>query len=150
MKADFWKTKPLEALSAAEWESLCDRCGLCCLEKLEDQDSGDIYLTSVACQFYEIADCQCLIYEHRHRLNPDCVELTPTRLKHLNWLPESCAYRRLADGKDLPPWHHLVCGDPEAVHRSGVSVRNKAVSGRYADPFDRKSAVIGPPLNRPK
>jgi uncharacterized cysteine cluster protein YcgN (CxxCxxCC family) len=146
MKTDFWKTKPLAAMSPAEWEALCDRCGLCCLEKLEDPQSGDIYLTSIACQFYEITGCQCLIYEHRHRLNPDCVELTPSGLRHLTWLPDSCAYRRLANGQDLPAWHRLVCGDPEAVHESGISVRNKAVCGRYADPADRQSAVIGPPL----
>lgn len=150
MTADFWKTKPLQALSPDEWEALCDRCGLCCLEKLEDRDSGDIYLTSVACQFYDITECRCLIYAHRHFLYPDCVELTPSGLTHLNWLPESCAYRRLANAQDLPPWHHLVCGDPEAVHESGVSVRNKAVCGRYADPSDRISAIIGPPVNRPK
>lgn len=143
---DFWKTRALADLSQTEWEAVCDRCGLCCLEKLEDSDNGEIYLTSITCQFFEIDECHCLIYEHRHDLYPDCVKLTRHNLRRMRWLPETCAYRLLFEGQDLPAWHHLVCGDLQAVHKAGISVQNKAVCGRYADPSDRKAAIIGPPL----
>ena len=139
----FWKTKTLEDLSSDEWESICDGCGLCCLEKLEDPESDEIYVTSITCQFLEIAECNCLIYDFRHELFPDCAELTPQTIHQLHWLPESCSYRLLAAGQDLPKWHYLVCGDPQAVHKAGISIKNKAVSGRYADPYDRISAIIG-------
>jgi uncharacterized cysteine cluster protein YcgN (CxxCxxCC family) len=148
IKPDFWKSRALRDLSPAEWEALCDRCGLCCLEKLEDPDTGEIYLTSITCQFFELSECNCLIYDHRHDLFPDCTELTPHNLEKLHWLPESCAYRLLANGQDLPAWHHLVCGDRQEVHRAGVSVQNKAVCGRYADPSDCKTAIIGPPIKK--
>lgn len=147
---DFWKTKSLAEMTPAEWDALCDRCGLCCLEKLEDPDTGDIYLTSIACEFFEVAECNCLIYEHRHDLYPNCTKLTPQNLKRLRWLPETCGYRILENGRDLPPWHHLVCDDPQAVHQAGISVQNKAVCGRYADPSDRESAIIGSPIKNPK
>ena len=143
IKPGFWKTRALEDLSTDEWESVCDGCGLCCLEKLADPEKGEIYITSITCQFLEIAECKCLIYEHRHDLFPDCAKLTPQNLRQLHWLPESCSYRLLANGQDLPHWHHLVCGDPQAVHKAGVSVQNKAVCGRYADPSDRETAIIG-------
>ena len=114
----FWENKALSELSPDEWEAVCDRCGLCCLEKLEDPEKGEIYITSITCHFFELSKCHCLIYDHRHDLYSGCIELTPQNLRQLHWLPETCAYRLLAEGKDLPAWHHLVCGDPQAVHEA--------------------------------
>ena len=142
MAPEFWETKTLEDMSPDEWEAVCDRCGLCCLEKFEDPDDGMVHTTSLACPFLEIGRCACLIYENREGLHPDCIRLTPQNLPQLGWLPESCSYRLLAGGRQLPPWHHLVCGDPSAVHRAGMSVKNKAVNGRFADPSDLLAAVI--------
>ena len=146
IEPQFWENKALSALSPNEWEAVCDRCGLCCLEKLEDPEKGEIYITSITCHFFELSKCHCLIYDHRYDLHPDCIELTPDNIGQLNWLPETCAYRLLAQGKRLPAWHYLICGDPQAVHEAGISVRDKAVCGRYADPSDRKTAIIGPPI----
>ena len=144
----FWETKTLRELSPSEWEALCDRCGLCCLEKLEDPENGEIYLTSITCDFFELSECHCLIYDYRHDLYPDCIELTPYNLGQLKWLPETCAYRLLAEGKHLPTWHHLVCGDPQAVHETGISVLDKAVCGRYAGLSEWKTAIIGPAIKK--
>ncbi len=124
----FWKTKRLVEMTPAEWDALCDRCGLCCLEKFEYQESGEIFFTSRSCPFLNDDDCTCLIYADRHRLNPQCVELSPELLPQLSWLPDSCAYRLIALERDLPSWHHLVCGDPNAVHTIENAVRIKVVS----------------------
>jgi len=129
----FWKTKPLEALSRDEWESLCDGCGKCCLGKVEDPTTGDLVTTAVACRLLDIEACRCTSYPDRHRFVPDCVRLDARKVRKLSWLPESCAYRRLANGSDLPEWHPLVTGDPENVHRAGQSVRGRALSERDVD-----------------
>ena len=128
----FWKAKRLEEMSAAEWESLCDGCGRCCLHKLRDEDTGALAFTNVACRMLDLKTCRCRDYAHRSLHVPDCVRLTPKSVRKLDWLPPSCAYRRLAEGKDLPWWHPLVSGDPESVHRAGVSVRGRAVSEQKA------------------
>lgn len=132
----FWKTKRLAEMSEAEWESLCDGCGLCCLNKLEDEDTGEIAFTRAACRYLDIGSCRCTDYENRHRNVPDCVALTPAKLHRLHWLPESCAYRLVAEGKDLPWWHPLVSGDPETVHRSGISARGRVVSEEGVDDLE--------------
>jgi uncharacterized cysteine cluster protein YcgN (CxxCxxCC family) len=122
--APFWK-KPLEALTRAEWERLCDGCGRCCLVKLEDEDTGRIHYTDVACRLLEAGACRCSNYGHRRERVPDCVKLTPQTVRTIPWLPPTCAYRLRAEGRDLPSWHPLMSGDPESVHRAGVSVRGR-------------------------
>ncbi|MCT7374933.1 YcgN family cysteine cluster protein [Chelativorans salis] len=121
----FWKTKPLEAMSQAEWESLCDGCGKCCLAKLEDEDTGDIHWTSVACRLFDAGTCRCNDYAGRLKRVPDCVRLTPENVRKLTWLPATCAYRLVAEGKDLAWWHPLISGDPETVHEAGISMRGR-------------------------
>jgi len=123
--APFWKTVPLGQMTPAQWESLCDGCGRCCLEKLEDEDSGDIYFTDIACRLLDSHSCQCSRYRDRFRFVPDCVQLTPRKVPVLPWLPPTCAYRLIEEGKDLYWWHPLVSGDPDSVHGAGVSVRGR-------------------------
>ncbi|TAK49732.1 MAG: YcgN family cysteine cluster protein [Xanthobacteraceae bacterium] len=112
-------------MSDSEWESLCDGCGRCCLEKLEDEDTGRLYFTSVACRLFDEGACRCHDYEHRSERVADCVRLTPANVRSLNWLPSSCAYRLVAEGRDLYWWHPLISGDPDTVHAAGVSVRGR-------------------------
>jgi len=121
----FWKTKTLEEMSNAEWESLCDGCARCCLEKLEDEDTSKIYFTHVSCKLLDAGLCTCKDYPNRSDKVPDCVRLTPQNVRTLNWLPPSCGYRLVAEGRDLYWWHPLVSGDPNTVHEAGVSVRGR-------------------------
>jgi uncharacterized cysteine cluster protein YcgN (CxxCxxCC family) len=124
----FWKSMPLTAMSDAQWESLCDGCGKCCLIGLEDEDTGEIYLTDVACKLFDGASCRCKDYANRKAHVPDCVKLTPETIGELTWLPRTCAYRLVQEGRDLFWWHPLVSGDPEKVHEANVSVRGKVRS----------------------
>jgi hypothetical protein len=121
----FWQTKTLAQMSEGEWESLCDGCGKCCLVGLEDADTGEIYLTDVACKLLDGQSCRCKDYPGRKAIVPDCVKLTPENVGTLGWLPKTCAYRLVHEGKPLKAWHPLVSGDPETVHTAGVSVRGK-------------------------
>lgn len=123
----YWRAKALSEMSEAEWEGLCDGCGKCCLIGLEDADTGEVYLTDVACKLFDGAACRCNDYANRKARVPDCVKLTPENVGELSWLPYSCAYRLVAEGKDLFDWHPLKTGDPESVHAAGVSVRGKTV-----------------------
>jgi uncharacterized cysteine cluster protein YcgN (CxxCxxCC family) len=134
MDADlpFWKTKTLATMNRVEWESLCDGCGRCCLHKLRDEDTEELAWTAVACRLLDTESCQCRDYANRRQHVPDCVKLTPRRLARIDWLPPSCAYRLVQEGKDLPWWHPLVSGRPETVHESGASVRGRAVPERRA------------------
>jgi uncharacterized protein len=122
----FWTDTKLADMSESQWESLCDGCGKCCLIRLEDEDTGDIYTTDVSCKLLDGASCQCRDYANRHDFVPDCVKLTPQNMGGLGWLPKTCAYRLVAEGKPLFDWHHLVSGDKEAVHNAGMSVAGKA------------------------
>ncbi|MDB5479284.1 MAG: hypothetical protein JWO83_337 [Caulobacteraceae bacterium] len=133
----FWRTKTLEEMTVGEWESLCDGCGLCCLIRFEDEDSGEITPTWVSCKLFDSGTCRCSNYAERRRHVPDCIKLTPKNIPSLPWMPLSCAYRRLYEGKDLPAWHPLVTGDPESVHAAGVSMRGQTISEEsLADPDD--------------
>jgi uncharacterized cysteine cluster protein YcgN (CxxCxxCC family) len=124
----FWEFKRLEEMTVAEWESLCDGCGLCCLVRFEDEETGEIIPTRVHCRLFDPDRCRCTDYAARKEHVPDCIKLSPGNIEALEWMPPSCAYRRLHEGKDLPHWHPLVTGDPESVHRAGVSVRGQTVS----------------------
>lgn len=125
MNAPFWKTKTLEEMSPAEWESLCDGCGKCCLAKLEDEDTGEIHWTSVGCRLFDAANCRCADYANRLAKVPDCVKLTPQKVRTLSWLPATCGYRLVAEGRDLHAWHPLVSGSAESVHEAGMSMRGR-------------------------
>ncbi len=139
----FWKRKSLSEMSKAEWESLCDGCAKCCLEKLEDSETGHIEFTDVACKLLDIGVCRCKQYATRKRIVPDCEVLTPDNILALSWIPATCAYRRLAEGKGLPDWHPLVTGDPESVHRAGVSVRGRVISEDDVDnPEDLEDRIV--------
>ena len=124
----FWERKRLHQMSRAEWESLCDGCGKCCIHKLEDEETGALYPTNVACRLLDRRSGRCSDYANRRAHVPDCVRLTPAKAGSLDWLPGTCAYRLLADGESLPEWHPLITGDPESVHAAGQSVRGWTVS----------------------
>jgi len=126
----FWTAKSLSEMSRAEWESLCDRCGRCCLNKLEDEETAEIFWTDVACKLLDHGTCLCKSYANRHDFVPDCVELDVEEVvtQTYTWLPPTCAYRLLAAGEDLFSWHPLISGDPETVHTAGISVRNRVRS----------------------
>src|SRR4051794_37791368 len=119
-------------MTRAEWESLCDGCGRCCLHKLRDDETERLAFTEVACRMLDTESCRCKDYPNRRRHVPDCVKLTPAKVAQVDWLPPSCAYRLVAEGRDLFWWHPLISGDPETVHRAGVSVRGRAVDERRA------------------
>jgi uncharacterized cysteine cluster protein YcgN (CxxCxxCC family) len=132
----FWKTTALADMSQAQWESLCDGCGRCCLHKLIYEEAEQLCHTNVACRLLDLNSCQCGKYSQRRKHVPDCVSLTPAALREINWLPPTCAYRRLEEGRDLAWWHPLVSGSPDTVHEAGISVRGRAVSERQAGPLD--------------
>jgi len=127
----FWETKTLSEMTADEWESLCDGCGRCCLNKLEDIETGELHFTNVACRLLDGNSCQCHDYPNRKKLVPECLILDADSVASSNALPTSCAYRRLAEGKPLLNWHPLVCGNPDTVHNEGISVRGKTISEEY-------------------
>jgi uncharacterized cysteine cluster protein YcgN (CxxCxxCC family) len=124
----FWETKTLRQMNRAEWEALCDGCGKCCIHKLEDEETGELFPTNVACRLLDRRSGRCSDYKHRKALVPECVRLTPEKLDGIDWLPSTCAYLLLHQGKPLPEWHPLVTGDPESVHTAGISVRGWTVS----------------------
>jgi uncharacterized cysteine cluster protein YcgN (CxxCxxCC family) len=132
----FWEKKPLAKMSPQEWEALCDGCGKCCLNKLEDEDSGEVALTRVACRLLDDATCRCVHYESRHQFVPDCIVLKPDNLDtHAYWMPQTCAYRLLWQGNPLPDWHPLITGAAQSVEDAGISVVGHTVS-EFDTPFE--------------
>ncbi|MGR3466787.1 MAG: YcgN family cysteine cluster protein [Shimia sp.] len=124
MRDRYWETVPLDKMTDAEWEALCDGCGRCCLNKLEDEETGEVALTRIACRLLDGETCRCAQYDIRHHFVPECIRMTPATIPlHAYWLPTTCAYKRLHEGKGLPNWHPLLTGDPESVHDAGVSVQ---------------------------
>lgn len=141
MNEPFWKTKSLAEMSEAEWESLCDGCGKCCLHKLEDEETGRVHLTVIACRLLDLTSCRCSAYGERSRLVPECVRVRPDNVLTLA-LPSSCGYRRLAEGRDLPSWHPLLSGDRNSVHDAGKSAYAFAVSETEVDEDDFEDFVV--------
>lgn len=133
MAEEFWKRKSLGEMNREEWESLCDGCALCCMHKVEDEDSGEVYYTNLACKLLDTDACRCTDYANRVRLVSDCLVLTADTKDAFEWLPMTCAYRLLSRGEDLPDWHPLITGDPDSVHDAGISVRGRVVSERDTD-----------------
>ena len=142
----FWQVKPLAEMSVAVWESLCDGCGLCCLVRFEDEATGEVTPTRVACRLFDPHACRCRDYARRREQVPDCIKLTPGNLSALPWMPKSCAYRRLNEGRGLAPWHPLVSGDPESVHAAGVSIRDQTISEDSLDDPDDALAFVAADL----
>jgi hypothetical protein len=139
----FWETKRLQDMSPVEWDSLCDGCGQCCLNKIEDEDTGKIFLTRLSCSLLDVGTCRCKDYEHRFARMPDCLSVDLKAVRKLKWLPESCAYRRVQEGRGLAWWHPLVSGDPETVHQAGVSVRDWAKSDEGVPEDEIARYIIG-------
>ncbi len=138
----FWKRKSLAEMTTAEWESLCDGCGKCCLVKLTDEDTGEIYHTDVACYLLDTGSCKCSRYKDRRKLVPDCIKVTPDNIATLNFMPSSCAYRLLAEGGDLPDWHPLVFGKRNGPYRPGMSARYRCISEEEVDEEDLPRHIV--------
>ena len=132
-KIPFWKAKSMAEMSQKEWESLCDGCGKCCCIRFEDEDTEDIYITDVVCKLFDSQSCQCTDYTNRSKLVPDCVTLTPDNVDQLKWMPQTCAYRLISEGKNLPEYHHLVSGSRQTIHKAGMSVQNAVISETEID-----------------
>ncbi|WP_415919663.1 YcgN family cysteine cluster protein [Tateyamaria sp. SN6-1] len=145
----FWERKRLDQMSPDEWEALCDGCGKCCLNKLEDEDSGEVALTRVACRLLDDATCRCAQYEVRHQFVPDCIVLKPSTIhEHMYWLPQTCAYRLLHLGQPLFDWHPLVSGRADTVHVAGVSMQDRTVSEFDVADEDWEDHIIDEPQGR--
>ncbi len=142
----FWQRKSLFEMTTAEWESLCDGCGRCCLIKLEDPDDGEIVHTDVTCHLLDEESCRCSDYPNRKAKVPDCVQLSPENVAGLNFMPPSCAYRRLAEGRGLAWWHPLVSGDPNTVHEAGISVRGRVISEQQVADEDLEDHIVDWPI----
>ncbi len=142
MQSDFWKTKKLREMSHEEWESLCDGCARCCLYKFEDEDTGEYFYTNVVCRFLDMETCRCTVYEQRTTLMPTCLALDIKLVNELKWMPESCAYRRLAEGRPLADWHPLVSGNPLSIHEAGISVKDKTLTENDVNMDDLEDYII--------
>lgn len=147
LRERFWERVPLGRLTPREWEALCDGCGKCCLNKLEDPDTGEVAFTRIACRLLDDETCRCAHYEVRKRLVPDCVHLTPANIGEIAyWMPQTCAYRLLWEGKSLAPWHPLISGSPESVHEAGVSVRGRTLPEFDVPEEDWEDHIIEEPM----
>jgi uncharacterized protein len=137
--SQFWRTKTLEEMTSEEWESLCDGCGRCCLVKLEDEDTAQIHYTDVACTLFDEQTCRCSDYHNRQKKVADCVRLTPQEVRTITWLPQTCAYRLLAEDKPLFDWHPLISGRAESVVEAGISVKGR-ISG-HEEEFSQEDLI---------
>lgn len=147
----FWLTTTLDEMSAQQWESLCDGCGRCCLIKLEDEDTGEILATDIGCRLFDAGSCRCRDYANRSSIVPDCITLTPQAVRTLRWLPPTCGYRLVAEGRDLAWWHPLVSGDAETVVAAGVSVRGRVFAGEdEVSESDVPDRIVDWPLRWPR
>ncbi|MBV1908955.1 MAG: YcgN family cysteine cluster protein [Kangiellaceae bacterium] len=124
----FWENTPFDELNPKQWEQICDGCAQCCAHKLQDDETDEIFLTNIVCQHLDMKKCQCSVYGNRHVHVPDCIKITPENANRLNWIPDTCGYRLLANGKPLPEWHPLVTGEQESTHLSNMSVTGKVIS----------------------
>jgi uncharacterized cysteine cluster protein YcgN (CxxCxxCC family) len=147
LRPQFWKNRAMTDFTREEWEALCDGCGKCCLNKLEDEDTGEVALTRIACRLLDGDSCLCSNYARRHAYVPECIVLTPeTLVKNMYWLPRTCAYRLVAEGRDLFAWHPLISGDPASVHRAGVSMQGMTLPETAVDEDDWEDHIIEEPL----
>lgn len=142
LRERFWERYPIKSLTPAEWEALCDGCGRCCLHKLEYEDTGEIDYTDVACRLLDLGTARCSDYANRRAHVPDCVQLSPETLDSINWLPATCAYRRLNEGRGLPRWHPLLSGNPESVAKAGISVAGRVLPETAVDEDDIEEHVV--------
>jgi uncharacterized cysteine cluster protein YcgN (CxxCxxCC family) len=138
----FWEDKSLAEMSPSEWEALCDGCGRCCLIKLEDEETGEIITSDVHCRLLDGDTCKCTDYPNRKKKVPDCIKLTPENVTKIGWIPKSCAYRRLAEGRGLAWWHPLVCGDAETIVEVGISIRGRTVNENDVQPGEWESHAV--------
>jgi uncharacterized cysteine cluster protein YcgN (CxxCxxCC family) len=145
----FWRRKTLAELTGPEWESLCDGCGRCCLNKLEDVETGEIAWTNVACKLLDGESCRCKDYRNRHAKVPDCIALTPEVVPQLSWLPPTCGYRLVAEGRDLYWWHPLVSGDPDTVHEAGISVSGRTIPEKGIGADELEDYIVAWPGEKP-
>ncbi len=138
----FWKNRPLDDLNTQEWEALCDGCGRCCLVKLEDYDSDEVFFTSIACELLDTETCRCRDYSQRFKKIEDCIQLNVNNIESINWLPSTCAYRLRHEGEPLPEWHPLVSGDPISVREAGISVSGRIISEDHVHPDSIEEHIV--------
>lgn len=138
----FWENKSLDEMTESEWESLCDGCAKCCVHKLEDEDTNKVHYTCVACRMLDVNTCRCINYSNRHELVPDCAHLSADKPEYFAWMPETCAYRLIHEGKPLPQWHPLITHDPTSVHAHGASARKKLIPEFLADENDLEKYIV--------
>ena len=147
LRPRYWETTPLDRMTVREWEALCDGCGKCCLNKLEDEETGEVELTRVACRLFDDTTCRCGQYETRHKFVPECISLKPHNIElHAYWLPSTCAYKLLYEGKPLYDWHPLISGTPDSVHAAGVSMQHRTLPEFEIAEEDWEDHIIEEPI----